>query len=517
MNYKVGALAVVLSLSLMSNFLIWKVGNDRQRALESELAKLRKLEKRSMVVRGVSKRMEEIAFQQKLVSDDRREKALEQARLAQEMTRVSEQERQRAVKAEHDAQASERVARDAYQTANHQRRVAELQRIVAENSKRMADTLSYISLGHSLGLRAVSLFQAGKTDVARCLAYASYLFTRNYGGDLYNPSVYQGLVQTSQAMISKTLENSTITGLETVPGHDNKLVTVSITGDIYEHEPRSGTISSRCLLSNDAYKFKDLYIAADGTIYALSRTGHLIIVRGGVVSQVAIKGVGNPSFLAAMSGGDELLIVGKGAMATFSLQRRDLTGTHPIAFDVTCVGRLSGNPLLFDRQGRQHVVASLRQVTTTPSPVKGIVTAFTYSTHTGTAVYGTLDGTIYCVDADGRQSQLVGHRSRVTKVKIDYHNLYSSSYDGTLCLWHLTAGKQEPLTLISSSRWLTDFAIDDPRHRIWAATANGNLIEHVISADMMGEMVRKKLTRDLTAEEWRHYVGTGVRQRKLKD
>jgi len=517
MDYKTGILTVLLLLSLLSNFLIWKVGSDRQRDLESQVAQLQALEKRSTVVRGVSRRMEEIAFQQKLVSDNRREEALEQARIAQQMTRLSEQERQRALKAEREATASELSAREAYETAERQRRVAELQRVVAETSKRMADTLSYISLGHSLGLRAVSLFHAGKTSLSRLMAYASFSFVRDYHGDLYHPSVYEALVKISQSTITQSLQNGTISALEPVPGHDGRLVTVSILGDIYQHEATGTAIKSRCLLSDRRYKFKGLYIDAAGTIYALSRTGHLVVVKHGEVVTVDVPSVSSPSFLAVMKSGKELLIVGKGAMATFDMQQYAITGTVPISFDATCVSRLDAQPLIFDRQGCQHMVSSLQQITTKKVPVKGVITAFAYSHGSGISAYGTLSGTIYTIAPDGRQSQLVGHRSRVSKLKMDYYSLYSTSYDGTLRLWKLTSDKLDPLTLISSSRWMTDFAISAQRDRGWAVTDNGNLMEQVVLPETMGEIVRRSLTRDFTPEEWRHYVSKNIKQRKLID
>ncbi len=80
----------MLLVSVLACFLIWKRGSDRNRELQGQLAEMQVMEKRSAVVKGVSKRMEEIAFQQKLVSDEQREQAIEQARIAEEMTRLSE-------------------------------------------------------------------------------------------------------------------------------------------------------------------------------------------------------------------------------------------------------------------------------------------------------------------------------------------------------------------------------------------------------------------------------------------
>ena len=60
----------------------WQKERDRSAALEAQLAQLRKEEKRSAVVRSVSKQLGDIAYQQKEISDEQREEAIQQKRVA---------------------------------------------------------------------------------------------------------------------------------------------------------------------------------------------------------------------------------------------------------------------------------------------------------------------------------------------------------------------------------------------------------------------------------------------------
>lgn len=93
---------------------------------------------------------------------------------------------------------------------------------------------------------------------------------------------------------------------------------------------------------------------------------------------------------------------------------------------------------------------------------------------------------------------------------IDGTSLYSSSYDGTLNLWMLTGLKVEPIELISSIGWIHDFTIGEKKDYLWASTAYGSVVEHLISVNAMANRVRRHLKRDFTTDEWDYYIGSNI-------
>ena len=60
-----------------------------------------------------------------------------------------------------------------FDQAEQQRQIAEHQRIQAELSKRKTDTLSFISLGRSLGSMALTQYHIGNLELSDLLSYAS--------------------------------------------------------------------------------------------------------------------------------------------------------------------------------------------------------------------------------------------------------------------------------------------------------------------------------------------------------
>lgn len=505
----IGCLGALLLLAAMAGYYAWRSENHRNQELEEQLKVLQDHDKRSAVDRSISKQMENIAFEQQAVSERRREEALQQTMIAQEMTRRSEMERQNALKAQAIAEKSEKEAREAYLLAENQRQIADQQRLQAEYSKRVADTLNYISLSRALGTQASMQYQAGDTVIGSMLAYSAYLFNKDYQGDPYSPAIFRALTLTSKGQRTWNMHNGSISKVEW-DKENSQLITASVYGEIYTHKRVNGQFVSRCLFQDKNYDFRDAYPSANGTVYAISRTGHLVILQSDKTDILMLEYISKPFRLSSMNDGRQLLIIGEKELGVLELATDRIVGTRELDFRVTCVGRLDNKPLLFDDKGSMHVVNDLDDLDEKTVPVSGRVTAFASSKNAHLYAYGTADGTISLIDAKGMTHQLVGHRSRVTKMKFNGSRLYSSSYDGQLLLWVANANQIRPISLYQSNSWLLDFTYDDGKDFIWTGDANGNLTEYLISMNMLQERIQRNVRRDFTQDEWNYFIGRSI-------
>ena len=143
----IGCMGALLTGLVVVGLYMRHSDSERIRELESKLGKLQKQEELSAVDRRVSRQMEEIAYGQQALSEERSREAIRQSEIAQRMTLRSEAERQNALRAQAAAEASAEEALASYQ-------LAERQRQVAEHARQVADTLNYISLGRTLGSQA---------------------------------------------------------------------------------------------------------------------------------------------------------------------------------------------------------------------------------------------------------------------------------------------------------------------------------------------------------------------------
>ena len=513
-GYSVGLL---LACSTAVGFIGWQNEHKKVDDLEQQLTAMKKQEIRSAIDRSVSAQMEEIANEQREISDEKREEALQQTRIANEMRLRSEIERQNALIAEQNAVASEKKALEASEVAEAQRQMAEHQRIQAEFAKRTADSLSYIALGRSLGSISTIQYQAGNTEISDLLSYASYLYTQRYGGDIYNPTVLQSLMRSSQSVNIWSQHAGVVTNLEYLPGEDNRLVSVSNYGEILLNEREGNQLNTTTLFSNPDYDFRDVIVIKNtGTIYAVSRTGYLVVITKNSKEPkvVTLENIVHPMRVHDINE-NNLLVIGEQGIGVLDMKRNIITSVQQLPFKVTMGSRKSGLPLLFDDAGNMHLVSGLSDMTTERVPVEGKVTAYCESKNTGMEAFGMVAGTIWLKDKNGRIQKLVGHQSRISKMKMNGRRLYSSSYDGSVNLWISDNDKIEPMPLLQTSNWIMHFQLDSTKETFWMCDAKGNIAAVNISINKMVEAMKKKMKRNLTAEEWNYFIGQNVPYEKF--
>ena len=517
----IGCMGAVLLLGLAAGGYYMHHGDgERMKEMERELRELREQEKQSEIVRDVSEQMEEIAYGQQMLSEERSEEAIRQKERAQAATLQAEAERRIAVQAQAAAEISAGEAKASYQ-------MAEQRRLEAEHAKLVADTLNYISLGRTLGSQSYAIYRSGDTELGNMLAYASYLYTNDYGGDLYTPAVFQALTQSAGGRRSWSVNDSKITRMAIQPKSGN-LLTVSDDGDVFIHKLQDGQLTAQRQIrpplapptqdgKDGNYCFRDVYAANNGLAYAISYTGHLMIVDKSQTKVIYIESVGKPFSLQPMNDGHQLLIIGENSVALFDLATEKVIAAHRLDFHVVSTGRRDNKPLLFDNRGGMHLVKSIDDISSEKVPVGGQVTAFAYSKSEGLTAYGMADGTIWLTAGNGKTYKLVEHLSRVTKMEFNGKRLYSSSYDGKLLFWAIDYNSQiKAVTLFQSDSWLMDFISSNDKNYIWTGEKNGTVSQYLVSLPMIAQRLRRNVKRNFTQEEWNYYVGKGIAYREVK-
>lgn len=513
-NIIIGCLGGLLLASVAAGIYMSLSDNARISELELQLDALQQQEKLSAIDRRVSKQMEEIAYGQQTLSEERRREAELQTEIAQAATLRSEAERRNALQAQASAESYAKEAMESYALAERQRAEADVQRRQAEHAKLQTDTLNYISLGRTLGSQSYAVYRTGDKELGTMLAYASYLFTNNNGGSLYSSSVFPALTQAANSQRYWNAHVGSVSRIE-LSADGKGMLTISTYGELYVHNIVNGELSTHRLLRDKNYCFRDLHTSKAGKSYAVSHTGHLVIVNQGRTKVITLENITKPFRLEPMNDGQQLLIIGENSVGLYDIASDKVISTRRLNFKVTCSGRRDYKPLLFDNRGHMHLVNSIDDMTDEKVPVSGNVTTFASSKHEHLAAYGMGDGTIWLIYADGTPRRLAGHLSQVTKMKFNGKRLYSSSYDGKMLFWMVGSSQIKPITLFQSGSWLTDFNFSNDKNYIWTGESNGTITEYLISLPIIGERIRQNVKRNFTQEEWNYYVGKSIPYRKL--
>lgn len=509
---KYGALAVLGVLCFSFGSQTYYV-SKKNRDLEVQVKDLTEKEKRSAVLRSISTQMEEIAYQQKEVSDKQREEAVVQTRIANEMRNRSEIERRNALEAERNALESEQRAVVASQQAESQRILAEQQREEAEYARKVADTLSYVALARNLGSEAVTQENTGNHDLALLLAYTSYLFTERYKGDVYQPSIYEALSLISKSTRTWSAHRGAVKKLYFTNQERTKFLSISDYGSIAQHELKNGQLETTYLFQNSQYDIRDIWYFSNGMIYAISRTGDLLVFNPNKAEPVIrhIDEAIHPMRIYSLNQMDVVIVAENGlfviALGNLEIERKILVD-KPILLSSSDKGQL----VLFDESDEVKIAdENVTKLTNKKIPIKG-VTAVSRGRNWNTVFYGTNDGTIYMVDENEQITRLVGHRSKISQLSNHPQNprlLLSTSYDGTAKIWDWQKEKVEPVNVISSGNWITSMMMMGGEF-MWTGDQRGNLTQTVISVPLMATTIKESLTRNFTQEEWNYYIGTNI-------
>ena len=501
----------ILAVGTLTGFGLYYAEKAKTDVLEQQLVELSQKEKESVIVQHISTQMEEIAREQQVLSDERRKEAEQQTIVANEMRLQAEQEQHRAQEAELAARLSERKAVEASDVAETQRQLAVQRQREAEYSRSVADTLSYLTMARSLGTLAVTQQSTGNHDLAALLAYAAYTYTKRYHGNVYQPAIYEALAQTSSNSRIWNIGHGAIMKRATFTDRTNEFVTISTYGEIIRHSVKESQLLSETLLANAKYDFRDLYIKPDGTIYAVSYSGSLIIIRpNGRMEEHPLTTAIHP-FRIFIPSDNALIIAAEQSILLFDDKQQKVVKTMPLQFSTKVAGNKDDEVVLFDQAGKMYLIdKTLSTITPQSLPFLQPVMSYIYQTNTGRAAYGTVDGTIYYFDSKGKMQKLVGHRSRVSRLKFYEDQLLSVSYDGTARFWDVASEKIEPITLLQSDQWIISSSYGSNRDYAWTGDANGNLTLTLIQPDLMAQNVQNSLKRDFTQEEWAYYIGSKI-------
>lgn len=466
--------------------------------LEELLRDAQSREEKAVVVRRVSKQMEEIAYQQKEISDRQREQAERQAEENYRMKLRVEEEWKKAV-------VARQQALEASQWADKQKALAEERQYQAEYAKRVADTLTYLTLGRSLGSLSITQHQTGNYEIASLLAYSAWSFVGRYQGDVFLPSVFNSLSLSAAQTFLWQNHKGGLTSIvfSSGSGARDAFYTVSKYGEVLLWEKNGqGGYDSRTLLSEQQYDFRAACMGRPGFLYALSFEGGLLEFSEGRYRVLPLKG---KNYTQMLCFNEELILLS--ATQGLVLAR----GEQPIyaSREITCIGEADSCLLVGHSNGN---VRRLSVRGEEKMPVKNYhpspVTAFGYCRHSGRLAIGYGDGTIllfYPRQAAFRR--LVGHRSAVTSLQFQADKLYSCSYDRTLRLWNLSADRLESVVALESSSWLRTLALHPGKAVLLAGDENGTLYQVSVSPDSMAAHIKANLSRSFTREEWTYYVG----------
>lgn len=499
------------------------------------------VERKANVVQRVSRQLEEIAYQQKDISDRQREEAEKQTALAVEMRRRAEEEQLLARLAESRARV-EAIRADSMR--NQAERLAKLAldaQEVSEHDRRVMDTLSYRTLARSLGSTSISQRQSGNEELARMLTNAALVFLDRYKGNLYQPEVFTSLLQATMDNTTglgsyNTKTNASIRGISSIDARDG-FVAVTDYGDIFTINDQSDKVSGQRLLSNPKYSFRAVFGAEDYA-YALDKNGALYMApyqgKGRVVAQ--LYGSNFNHMLKLLD--NRLLLGGRRELYVFDMDMNQVVHHMGLPRPIQTVIMLNGKIYIIFVDGTAMLLDDDFQLSNFDFKVNGVITSAIYVPKYRYYFLGMKDGDILVKDLRlNTVGTIIGHRSAITSLQYDKDLLMSTSMDTHVYMLYLPKIQGAEYVFTDYSTELQEWVVpvddmvsrSDNGARSWPLCSilrndelvvgyhNGDILTMNYNLPEMRRRLRRNLQREFTPEEWTNYVSSTINYETFLD
>ena len=509
-------------------------------ALQDEMARLVEAEEDATIVKRVSQQMEDIAYQQKAISDQQRDRAEEQSILAIRNAERAEMESRAAHEAELKANDAAKVAEKERANAERQQLIALEQRDEATFARNVADTLNRRTQAKSMAVSSQVRREAGESEVADLLAYASWYFLKKNRGNPYFSNTFKSLALATDGIPRhKVKENGAVNAISQVPGSSEQCVAVTNYGEVEwlttSKSDAGKQINSKQLLFNPAYDFRDVKVFGK-RIYALSHKGPLCNLDFTGLN-VTVPLPADDYFKLVQTRG-RLLVAGRRSLCWYADGK--ISESVPLDKTLSAVVDRDGTVCLFFTDGSYAEMDASGKIEEKKPFLDAVVTAACYDNATGCLLLGTEDGTVYPVNKYNRVLEtMAAHKSRCTSITMLGPIVVTGGYDKKAIIWNMdnllfesglsfreelklkTVGKRASGDKQVPGEWLVpvDYSYDGwtlavcgdyDGKTVWIGTSAGNVMMLNSSADDMAQQLYDKLNRNLTQQEWARYVGASI-------
>jgi WD40 repeat protein/energy-coupling factor transporter ATP-binding protein EcfA2 len=541
----VSILFLLISLNLR-----FKAEASRKEALKKEkeavFAQKRTEEQRreAILQKKISEQQQQIAEQQKVITEEQRQYAVEQQGIAEVQTRVAVTEKKKADVSKQEALVARDEAQAQRKEAVAQTDIANTERSKAESSEQNARRLRLLAISRSMAIQAGQLFNTVKDDLPALLAVESWRLNNENGGAAADPAIYAALAAVSgdQAIlrghddgvraVALTKDGKTLFSC----GDDNKLMMWNLSD--LQAQPVAVILPKQLQGT-----LRSLGLTGDGKLLVAGTTaGNLLIWKSSALNEPAriIRAHGGPVAALAMNpagttfasaGSDGKLVIWNYSREPFSRQLADSS-----AAKISCAAfSPDGKTLAWGTASGQvktvSVPSSSVSSSVLSSPVlqshvlktSSPVLSLTYSPDGSWLAAGLNAGSILAwntAEPDAKPKEILGrHLSGVTALAFspDSKTIASAAYDKTIRLAGFPDPEANPVAIENHESWVYGTLFTPDGGRLISCSADKTIRIFTTRNETLAGNLRKKLTRNMTPDEWKRQVGSDIPYEKTRD
>lgn len=500
--------------SAVTYFVCDNMYREKAELLEEQITELQKAAGEARVTQRISEQMEDIAFQQKEISDKQREAAESQKKIADIERGKAEMERSLAQTAERKALASAEEAERMRQLADEQKEEAVRNMQAAELARAQTDTLYHLSLGATLAQSALS-FGNNVNNLTRLLAYSSWYYTKEYGGDEYDENVFKAVLYSSNNFERiNTILKGSVRSIKTV-GINNRRWAIGVTdvGEIFCYN----TNKEHRFFTTGNFNFRDMDIIDAENFVTITSNG-MVNILGYTSMDTSLPEEKASTMLPGtqwrkirkLKNDNTLIAISDKKAVWLDARTLNIIAEQPLEGDPTAIGFEDNIIHIFGKDNIHYISEKPGIIVKMPlSKIDMRITAYHYVKGYNYHVIGTESGNIYIINNNGEiTTTLTGHEGAITSLGDSYNFIISTSYDRGLKYWNISNGESILANFsVGFDKWPLTFDIDQKEEMIWIGNAEGHVNRYCINPTQNALSTQSLITSDFTKAEWDRYIG----------
>lgn len=534
--------ASIISLYFMINSVVQKN--------EADKAKIEAVESQEL-----AEKQKELAETQKVLADDAKTEAQKSETAAIQQKELADKERLKAQRSAKEALRQKEIANKKSIEASEQRVIAEQsaeeanrQAKIAEQARLDAQKLRMLSISQSMAVKSEQIDI--DTTLKALVAYQAFEFNRDYGGNAFNPDVYNGLYFAQKSLYGNQETDyvghtDRIRGI-VIPSAGDSFYSTGSGGKVFKWNKFDNIDTLSYYNTENTNRFMALSTNGENMFIGTSSGDVLLfdLTQDTAVVQTVFShesAVATGLFLNSK----ELLTISSGGVWTLSNietnKSKELQDELPIKKiiannnDLWAISKeglvvqvLELDPFNsvsyvaeFSEDGKSAELIEITDETIIEGKHISVLNALAISENGSYMTLADISGNVMVWDFSTKQfiTRLTGHTARINQVEFDETETYmaSASNDGKVIVWNTSDFNLPPLLFTDNEEWAMTLEFFDGGNALYVGYADGKLRRWSTSIVPLAENVKKKINRNFNIEEWQQFIAKDIEYARTID
>ncbi|HKK59493.1 MAG TPA: hypothetical protein VJ937_08450 [Salinivirga sp.] len=512
--------AAIISLGFMVYAITMQAESNKQRIIAEQQKE--EAEKQ----RKEAETQKELALKNEQEAEEQREIALKSEKEAREQTKIAEMQRKIAEANLKEATRQKEIATKQTQEAQKQRQIADkkskealVEKNKAEQAQERTKELRMLSIARSMAVKSAQMEE--KKNLKALLAYQAYQFNREYGGEQFNPDIYDGLYYAIKAKNSPEYNTfrghkDAVRALKFKPQNQHNLYSAGSDGSILQWNIEDSLKGTETMYTNGEI-IRDVAFSPNGQFMAIADDNFEVKLIN-LSNQEDSLLYRHKNIITALTFADNQTLISSSTDSTiiindiYSGEQKKVRENAQI-WDLKVANQMKRMLYLTNQPA-----AVLMDLTNHQKDIfytgPNTFYAGAISKNDSLLALGGKSGSIAIFTMHNSEliKELNAHNARINDIAFSQNDKYLASvaFDGTARIYQTQNFDKTPLVIRDYSSWGMALTFNDKSNELFTSYVDSNIKRWDLDCKIMANKLLPHIQRKMTKKEWETYVGKDI-------